>query len=122
MIRKAPYLVLRGEVIRAKAVIDPYRNVNSIPIRVRLVPAQASTVFVHLSPPAYAVLHPPAGAEGAPIVAEAYRCRKGFSTIRGFHVTYTLYLVPRCAHVVEWHVIAGWLNEPVATIDDLPLP
>jgi hypothetical protein len=122
-LHKEPYLVLRGGIITATAIVDPERYAAyTPPLRVRLIPAKPSTIHVHLPAPTYAVLQPPPGAEGLPVVAEAYRCRRGPATTRGFHVVHTLYLVPHCAHVVEWHVIAGWLDHPVTTINYTPLP
>jgi hypothetical protein len=111
-------------------------------IRVKLTPGSRPTVFVRTGGAVSALVMPPAMQARGPLLHVGwFSCRllngailyggSGFyetlspgpglpsyvvGDLYGWTPSWTRRLTPGCAHPVEWHLVAGWLNQPVFTI------
>jgi len=105
-------------------------------------------IEVHSSPPVSAVLHPATSQQRGDLYhAGWYACRMANGQIQfggsGFYEgppgpqgippflfgylyfwapSQSRVLQPGCSSPLEWHVVAGWLNQPVARVDYVTVP
>lgn len=88
------------------------------PLTVRLVAAQPPRISVSGSPSIHVDLYPPAGAT-EPLLYTDWSMRPGAQYYwgRGWTMAPSDRLIPGCREATRWHLIAGWLNQPVATVD-----
>lgn len=122
------FLVLRGPELRATQTID----IDGVANGVHYPPASISTRAIALglisqAPPAVrlsaseqglrADISPPAGATGPMFYMQYSKCGDISTSNQTLEWTAsTPVLVPGCPRPVEWFVVAGWLNHPVARI------
>lgn len=119
VMEERPYVLLRGSQVDAVAAVGPYNTQVFTPtLKLRLVAAPAPRVTLHAAGRIYATVVPPAPVRGPLLVSQSYRCQNGLteSSIAAWQATWKEQIRPGCAHVVEWHAVAGWLNQPVAFI------
>jgi hypothetical protein len=125
-----------------RAPLYPRITLRTPIIRLILTSGRAPTVTVHRFPPVSAVVRPSAGQQRGDLYHVGwYACRMPNGQIQfggsGFYegppgpqgippylVGYLYFwapsqsrvLQPGCSSPVEWHVVAGWLNQPVVRI------
>ena len=123
-------VVLRGNRLQAVAVIKRSAGpdgtfVKGQPIRLPLAPATAPRVSLGVRGGAvFARLLPSSRVNGPLLYVDEAECKQQASrrtseVVSGHHdwTVGSNLLTPGCSPARIWHVVAGWLNHPVAVID-----
>jgi hypothetical protein len=130
------YAVLRARYLHAR--LDYYRTLNRRPgsvlsvqtpsIRVPPLAAADPPPASLTGAPGSAVLQvsPPPGVHGPPLYEDSAACPYTSDTgMQGTQYQQTLFwlrsadatITPDCSPIIEWHVVAGWLNHSVVSVD-----
>lgn len=128
VIQRGIFAVLRAPNIRALAEIGktPGSYFETAPVTLQLTAGTPPAVQVHASPAVSATITPPAGSQGPLYVNAWARCGTGagsaastsgpvsFTPVYG-STTITPDVQGPC-QALEWHALAGWVGQPVATV------
>lgn len=122
-------IVLRAKLVRAAWTFGTpspagmvVRTITSRPVPLTLISTREAAARVHSSPSVYADVARSPGGMGPLRYAQVAKCQ----TARGpeyvqdvvdWQTTEGPRLSPPCSNPLEWHAIAGYVNQPVATID-----
>lgn len=128
------YIVLRGPYVRArvwlgklgKRYVPPFTQRPAVvtrPVRITLLQGEPPTITVTISPMVSAEVHPVRPETGPLLYALSYLCTQAdgatigggaeWARARSRHIA----IVDTVCASLELHLVAGWLNRPVATID-----
>jgi len=120
-----PYVIMTGRVIEATITLGKppgSRQVSTPAIVLRLTDGKTLEVRLHRSGGwVFADIQPVGPIQGPLRYIESVRCpvNDGYQVVTEYtwRVADGERVTPGCGPVSEWHVIAGWLDQPVATID-----
>lgn len=119
------FVVLRGPLLEATAVIGPRgneRGIHGATLPLTLTYEAPPLVTITTIPTLHATITPPPGVSASPYFVEQTRCADNdIMTGRGWQGANTDVLTPEfatdCTKPGAWVAVAGWLNHPVASID-----
>jgi hypothetical protein len=123
---RRPLVVLFGSWIRPIVTLTdgthPGTEWHGRTVRIVLFDAPPLQVSQHTEPNhTFADIHPPAHVSGPLYYIQSTSCRPAGSLLIDSQPIWTAAfgdrVQPACNGVTTWHVVAGWLNHPVATID-----
>jgi len=131
VLKRQVFVILRGSHLNA-VVMRPLNGTKfpGQPLIVPLNPGQIPQVALHTSPDLYATIRGSTPQQQGPLLyqeaqfcwADANKSAGSGTATLNWGKTYpnrdgSYHFAPDCDVHVEWHVVAGWMNQPVATID-----
>lgn len=123
-------VVLRGPMVRvywslafATGAHADIHVVIGKPAALRLVVGQNPTAALQTTPQLSAQIQPPAGTIGPLWYIQMAKCPVANAPVAQVYYAQiwqpatTTRLEPPCSRAVEWHLAAGWIGQPITTID-----